>query len=308
VPDEISVSISSASCSYFLATGAPGMPFRALSPSVLLAQHCLQETLSGSTDTVVFAGSESYVGGARQAQYLTAMRPSLPLLRRCLQAAVVPARGGRRIRRQPSDTMAQRMQACVACHGQEGARRTRASFPASRASRQGYLYNQLVNFRDGKRQNATMAYLVDPMSDAYLREIAAYFSSLDLPYPPPQTTHAPAPTLARGEQLVRHGDAARGIPACASCHGSRDDGSRARRPGTARFAARLCAGAVRRRGATARDRRPRPTAWARSRGAFPPRTSLPWRPGCHRSPSPRAQQVAVGDAGKQPMECGSGLQ
>jgi cytochrome c553 len=111
------------------------------------------------------------------------------------------------------------MKACVACHGQEGRATNQGYFPRIAGKPAGYLYNQLVNFRDGKRQHATMAYLVDHMSDAYLREIAAYFASLDLPYPPPQTTGAPAASLARGEQLVRQGDASRGIPACASCHG-----------------------------------------------------------------------------------------
>lgn len=111
------------------------------------------------------------------------------------------------------------MNACVACHGQEGRATNHGFFPRIAGKPSGYLYNQLVNFRDGKRQHATMAYLLDHMSDAYLREIADHFASLELPYPPPQTTGAPAATLTRGEQLVRQGDAARGVPACASCHG-----------------------------------------------------------------------------------------
>lgn len=127
--------------------------------------------------------------------------------------------------------MAQRMQACAACHGQEGRATNQGYFPRIAGKPAGYLYNQLVNFRDGKRQNATMAYLVDHMSDAYLREIADYFASLDLPYPPPQTTNAPAVTLARGEQLVRRGDAARGIAACASCHGQAMTGVAPTMPG-----------------------------------------------------------------------------
>ena len=117
------------------------------------------------------------------------------------------------------DTMGQRMQACVACHGKEGRATNSGYFPRIAGKPAGYLYNQLVNFREGKRKHAAMAYLVDHMSDAYLREIAGYFAALDLPYPPPQTTGVPAATLARGEQLGRRGDAARGIPACASCHG-----------------------------------------------------------------------------------------
>jgi len=115
--------------------------------------------------------------------------------------------------------MAQRMKACVACHGPEGRATNGGFFPRIAGKPPGYLYNQLVNFRDGKRQNAAMAALVDQMSDAYLREIADHFASLDLPYPPPQSTNAPAAALARGEHLVREGDVARRIPACASCHG-----------------------------------------------------------------------------------------
>jgi cytochrome c553 len=120
----------------------------------------------------------------------------------------------------PPDTMAQRMQACVACHGKEGRATNEGYFPRIAGKPAGYLYNQLVNFREGRRRNAAMAALVDNMSDAYLREIAGYFASLEPPYPPAQTRGAPTPVLARGGQLVRQGDAARGIPACSSCHGT----------------------------------------------------------------------------------------
>jgi cytochrome c553 len=130
-----------------------------------------------------------------------------------------------------ADTMAQRMQACVVCHGKEGRSTNQGYFPRIAGKPAGYLYNQLVNFREGRRQNATMAYLVDHMSDAYLREIAEYFATLDLPYPPPQTTGAPAPLLARGEQLVRHGDPQRGIPACSQCHGAAMTGVNPAMPG-----------------------------------------------------------------------------
>lgn len=131
----------------------------------------------------------------------------------------------------PPDTMAQRMQACVACHGKDGRATNQGYFPRIAGKPAGYLYNQLVNFREGRRQNATMAYLVDHMSDVYLRQIADYFSTLDLPHPPPQTTGAPAAVLARGEQLVRHGEPQRGIPACAQCHGASMTGVRPAMPG-----------------------------------------------------------------------------
>ena len=131
----------------------------------------------------------------------------------------------------PTDTMAQRMQACVVCHGKEGRATNQGYFPRIAGKPAGYLYNQLVNFREGRRQNATMAYLVDHMSDAYLHDIAQHFATLDLPYPPPQTTGAPPAVLARGEQLVRHGDAQRGIQACSQCHGAAMTGVNPAMPG-----------------------------------------------------------------------------
>jgi len=120
----------------------------------------------------------------------------------------------------PQDSMAQRVKACATCHGQEGRATNSGYFPRIAGKPAGYLYNQLINFRDGRRHNPTMTYLLAQMSDQYLQEIANHFASLELPYPPAQTTKAPQATLARGEQLVRQGDVARGVPACAACHGS----------------------------------------------------------------------------------------
>ena len=50
-------------------------------------------------------------------------------------------------------------------------------------------------------------------------EIAQYFASLDLLYPPPQKATAAAAVLSRGETLVKQGDRSRNIPACTQCHG-----------------------------------------------------------------------------------------
>jgi cytochrome c553 len=58
-----------------------------------------------------------------------------------------------------------------------------------------------------------------------------YFASLDLPYPPPQMTRATVATRARGERLVRQGDAARDIPACFSRHGAAMTGVQPAMPG-----------------------------------------------------------------------------
>jgi len=119
-----------------------------------------------------------------------------------------------------ADTLEQRVKPCAACHGDQGRATERGFYPRIAGKPAGYLYNQLDNFRSGRRGNSTMAYFVEQMSDDYLREIAGHFAGLDLPYAPPQTIGAPPAELARGEALVRQGDAARGVPACTRCHGA----------------------------------------------------------------------------------------
>ena len=117
------------------------------------------------------------------------------------------------------DTIAERVRACTVCHGKEGRATNEGYFPRIAGKPAGYLYQQLLNFREGRRHYALMTYLVEHLSDDYLMEIAQYFSALDLPYPPPQTVAAAPEVLARGEALVLQGDPARRLPACAQCHG-----------------------------------------------------------------------------------------
>lgn len=122
------------------------------------------------------------------------------------------------------DNMAQRVQACTVCHGEQGRATNQGYFPRIAGKPPGYLYNQLRNFQTGRRSNPAMAYLVEHLSDAYLREIGEHFGSLELPYPPPQPADAPSSVLGRGKTLVWSGDKARGIPACVQCHGHKMTG------------------------------------------------------------------------------------
>ncbi len=117
------------------------------------------------------------------------------------------------------DSIAQRSMACTACHGAQGRAGPDGYYPRLAGKPAGYLYNQLLNFRDGRRHYGLMAQLVEPLSDAYLMEIAQYFSALDLPYPPPAAAATSAAVLERGRQLVLQGDASRRVPACVACHG-----------------------------------------------------------------------------------------
>jgi len=117
------------------------------------------------------------------------------------------------------DSMEARMQGCATCHGQSGQGTNNEYFPRIAGKPAGYLYNQLVAFRDGTRRYPPMNYLVAYLPDAYLREIAEHFARLRPPYAPVEPAPVPASTLARGEALVTVGDPQKGIPACSTCHG-----------------------------------------------------------------------------------------
>lgn len=160
------------------------------------------------------------------------MRPRTPWALRALAAlALLGCAAAHAAQPSVPDTMAQRLQACTVCHGKEGRATPDGYFPRIAGKPAGYLFNQLVNFRDGRRQNATMGYLVQHMTDDYLREIAGYFAALELPYAPPQGAPAAPAQLAQGESLVRQGDARRGIPACMACHGEHMTGALPAVPG-----------------------------------------------------------------------------
>lgn len=164
----------------------------------------------------------------------TPRSPFLPLLRTSLKrlfsfslifTAIYAGRGYAQTPSTVPDTIAQRAVACAACHGKEGRATRDGYFPRIAGKPADYLYNQLINFREGRRQYPLMTYMVAHLSDDYLKEMAAYFSQLHLPYPPPQPLSIGQATLERGRALVVNGDSSRNIPACASCHGEKLTGA-----------------------------------------------------------------------------------
>ena len=122
------------------------------------------------------------------------------------------------------DTLAQRLLACTSCHARVDAGGKPVNdtyFPRIAGKPAGYLYNQLLNFREGRRQYPLMTYLVDHLPDPYLREIAGHFAA-QAPSAHAATASQVTPqALERGRQLVFDGDAARKLPACVACHGAR---------------------------------------------------------------------------------------
>lgn len=127
--------------------------------------------------------------------------------------------------------MAERTRACTACHGEQGRAGPDGYYPRLAGKPAGYLYRQLQNFQQGRRQYSPMQHLIAPLSDDYLRAMADHFASLYAPYPAPVAATAPPEVLARGKTLVLHGDEARRLPACVHCHGQALTGVQPNVPG-----------------------------------------------------------------------------
>jgi cytochrome c553 len=151
----------------------------------------------------------------RATRYARRIAPGLLLVLSTLCAAVAQAQPTQRA----PDTMAARLLACAACHGRQGEGTDNDYFPRLAGKPAGYLLNQLVAFRDGRRRYPPMNYLLEYLPDTYLQKIAVYFSGLRPPPLPPAVVDASAAVLARGHSLVTDGDMAHGVPACSHCHG-----------------------------------------------------------------------------------------
>ncbi|WP_089164499.1 c-type cytochrome [Caballeronia sordidicola] len=116
--------------------------------------------------------------------------------------------------------MQARVLACAACHGAQGEGTSNDYYPRLSGKPAGYLYNQLLAFRDGRRKYPPMNYLLAYLPDPYLMEIAEYFAAEHPPFPAPAPVTVDTATLALGKTLVNNGAASRKIPACVACHGA----------------------------------------------------------------------------------------
>jgi len=104
-------------------------------------------------------------------------------------------------------------QICAACHGADGNSAAPAN-PSLAGQHADYITLQLAHFKAGIRVNAVMQSMVATLSDADMKALGVYFSQQKLKG---QTAKDPA-TIKAAQRLYRGGDAATGVPACASCH------------------------------------------------------------------------------------------
>lgn len=119
---------------------------------------------------------------------------------------------------------------CVACHGADGNSQLSAN-PKIAGQHEDYLYKQLREFKgwDGAkplRENAVMGAMVAGLEDADMKGLAKYFASFELQPEPAKNLE----TIELGQKIWRAGIAAKGVPACAACHGPAGAGLPAQYP------------------------------------------------------------------------------
>ena len=119
---------------------------------------------------------------------------------------------------------------CAACHASDGNSVMPAN-PVLAGQHADYTAKQLMDFKPLKdqraaRPNPVMAGMVASLSVQDMRNLGAYFEAQK-----PKLRAARNPELVKiGQQIYRGGIAAKGIPACASCHGPNGAGIPAQFP------------------------------------------------------------------------------
>ena len=107
-------------------------------------------------------------------------------------------------------------QSCVACHGADG-NSTNSGFPSLAGQVPGYIEGQLAAFKSGKRANAIMMGMAQPLSPEDMADIDAWYASQTIT--PRSISEDQVEIATQGEAIYRGGLAALSVPACMACHG-----------------------------------------------------------------------------------------
>jgi len=104
-------------------------------------------------------------------------------------------------------------QVCGACHTVDGTRGSPAN-PILAGQHPEYIAKQLGEFKAGKRNNPVMKGFASALSEADIKNVAAFYSSKQA-----KPGFAKNKELvALGEKIYRGGIADKQVPACAGCH------------------------------------------------------------------------------------------
>lgn len=138
----------------------------------------------------------------------------------------------------------QKTAACAGCHGEKG-NSAMPMFPKLSGQHPSYLVNQLIAFKNGARNDATMQSMVLSSDDADFADMAAYYAEqkistnampvLDSEDEDEDSDEKPNVSsaqpdiktlMAMGSDLYRNGDLTREVSACIACHGPYGEGNK----------------------------------------------------------------------------------
>lgn len=120
-------------------------------------------------------------------------------------------------------------QICAACHNPDGNSAVAAN-PKLAGQHADYLYKQLKDFKanggkPAERNNPIMGGMVMAITAQDMKNVAAFYASQTQ-----KGEQAKNSAIEAGQKLYRAGNAAKGLPACAACHGPAGAGIPAQYP------------------------------------------------------------------------------
>jgi cytochrome c553 len=147
------------------------------------------------------------------------------LLAATLAAPAAAADAAAPAKADPAKGQATATAVCGACHTFDGSRGSPAN-PILQGQHPEYLAKQLGEFKAGKRDNAIMKGFAGTLSDADMKNVAAFYAGKSAK---PGFSKNKA-TVTLGEKIYRGGVAERKVPACSGCHGPAGSGIPAQYP------------------------------------------------------------------------------
>jgi cytochrome c553 len=108
--------------------------------------------------------------------------------------------------------------ACAGCHGENGVGQAEGTVPRITAQNPFYLYKELRDYAEDRRQNEVMQPIAKALSEPQMRDLAAYYAGQDGPYF--DQKGADAAKVDQGRRIARIGDERLGVQSCNNCHGS----------------------------------------------------------------------------------------
>ncbi|MDR1228900.1 MAG: cytochrome c4 [Azoarcus sp.] len=161
------------------------------------------------------------------------------MIKRSLLLSFLLAAGGVQAQNQAAVQPSAPPEVCATCHGADGNNwdpqtngKTAggADSPKLAGQHSDYLYKQFTEFKNGTRaNNPVMTGMITMLPDEDMRAVAEYFAAQKLR----PAVSADIDAIALGQKIWRAGIAAKGVPACAACHGPAGKGLPAQYPALA---------------------------------------------------------------------------